>query len=547
MQIFMRRIANCLSILLIIVTMVGCSSTGSAAATEQTVATSSKPVNLQVALDQTARVEALIPEKGGQVKMTLNNGLVYTLDIPEGALLSDMDVTMTPIRSIDGMPLSGGLIAGVQLEPDGTTLLVPATLTINVPNGYDIHHMVGFGYHGTGESFHLSPADGDGSIITMKILSFSGHGAASGTDGEINSQANQSTGSSADDYEQQAADILHGAKARDGNITDAEMKKLTDLLKDEYDNVVKPSLQSAVGDDSKIDSAASTFLGWWRNSQLLGIEDELQSRTTEGLNLLFKGLKNAFDQASKRCVSNQDINEAGNMIERLRQLELLGANDSSYTLDGKKADFDRCLRFKVDFESIVTLHTGASFDIISHVASTVVLKMDQNEGNGLMQLYRGSGDLEFKEYSTEFVGDAAAMNAFCKSEQTSSNGTIEALGKISFGNLNSKNHKASILLGIKPTTLQQTFPKFHCESGTQWLQTNLSTDFPIWSTGFDKIHKDIKGSLEDLNDAYWFSKFESYGGKVIGRLTDSKSVDAGNGDSFTDDLTISILASPGAE
>lgn len=542
-----RKIANYLGIFLIIITLVSCSSAGPAAATEQSGTAASAPVNLQVTLDQTAKVEALIPEKGGQVKMTLNNGLVYSLDIPAGALLSDQEVTMTPIRSIEGMPLSGGIIAGVQLEPDGTTLVKPATLTISVPQGYDARHMVGFGYHGDGEGFHLSPAQGDGSTITINILSFSGHGAASGTDGEVNAQAGQSSGSAADDYEQQAADILQQAKARDGNITDSEMKKLTELLKDEYDKVVKPALQAAVSDDSKIDSAASIFLNWWRNSQLLGIEGDLQSRVDEGLNLLFKGLKNAFDKASQRCVSNQDVNEAGNMVERLRQLELLGANDSSYTLDGKKADFERCLRFKVDFESAITLETGGSFNIVSDVASTIVLKMEQSDQNPLMQLYRGSGDLQFKEYKTEFVGDAAAMNAICKSTQTSSNGTIEALGKISFSNLNSSAHKSSILIGFKPTTLQQTFPKIHCESGTQWLQTELQTDFPIWSTGFDKVHKDIKGSLEDLSDAYWFSKFESFGGKIIGRLTESKSVDAGNGDSFTDDLSITIMAAPGAE
>lgn len=503
-----------------------------------------QPVNLTITLDDTASVSALIPQKGGSVSATLANGLVYTLEIPAGALLSDQEVTITPIHSIDGLPFSGGLIGGVQLEPDGTLLMAPATLTIQIPQGYDKSALVGFGYHEEGTGFHLTPASGDGSTITLKLISFSGHGAASGTDQEVNDQARRFTGSSVDDYEQQAADVLDQARAR-GEANNSDMQKLTEIWKDYYDKVVKPALQAAVSDDTKIDNAASTYLNWARQAELLGIDSDLASRRTEGDALLIRGLKNAFDKASQRCVSDQNVKEAGNMISRLRQLELLGARDSGYTLEGKYKEFERCLTYKVNFDSIVTATTEMNQNIISHVAGTVILKLDP-ANNSFLNVFRGSGALGFKEYTSEFIGESEQMNQFCKTTNlTTQDGRVEILGSITWSNLNSPAAKASILLGVKPSGLSQGFPNFNCDTGSGYIQTNLNIDLPMWSSGFDKLHSDIKGSIHDLTDAYLFSGFESGGGTLAGRLTQSSSKSVSGG-KLAEDLTIDVIAAPGA-
>ncbi|HZW04607.1 MAG TPA: hypothetical protein VFF68_11815, partial [Anaerolineaceae bacterium] len=166
-----------------------------------------EPVNVTPELDTADAVYALVPQKGGEIRLTLANGLAFTLTIPEGALMSDQEVTMTPIRQIEGLPLSGGLVAGVQLEPDGTLFMKPVTLTIHVPAGYDetAGRMVGFGYHGQGEGFYMTPADGDGQTITLQFLSFSGHGAATGTQADIDAQASHGTTTWYEDYRQRQA------------------------------------------------------------------------------------------------------------------------------------------------------------------------------------------------------------------------------------------------------------------------------------------------------------------------------------------------------
>lgn len=515
--------------------------------TTYTESKDTQPVVLTVTLDDSASVSALIPQKGGSVSATLANGLVYTLDIPEGALLSDQEVSMTPIRSIDGLPFSGGLIGGVQLEPDGTLLMAPATLTIQIPNGYDKRYLVGFGYHGVGTGLHLASASGDGSTITLPIMSFSGHGAASGTDQEVNNQAGRSTGSAADDYQQQAADVVNGARAR-GELNDAEMQKLLSIYKDYYDKAVKPALQAATSDDNKIDAAIGMFLTWARQAQLLGLFEDMESRFNEGFALAIKGLKNAFDKAAQRCLSDQNINESTNMIKRLRELDLLGANDSSYTIEGKRKDFEKCLRYKVNLESIITATPSTNQQVVSHVAGTVILKLDW-EKSMFLNVYKGNGDLKFKEYTSEWVGGSAGMNAVCMfTNLTTKDGKLRMAGRLGWSNLNSSEPKFNILLGVKPSGLEQGFPNLVCDTGMNMIQTNVNFNQSMWSGSFDRLHTDIKGNIAEMdeNEMYFFSNFGSGGGKLIGRLTQSKTLTLPEG-TIAEDLTIDIFEAPGAE
>ncbi len=103
----------------------------------------------------------LIGPKGGRVTVTSPDGVVYTLEIPEGAVEDAIIIKLTPIESIADLPLDGGMLAAVKIEPEGFILDAPATLAISLPDGtppvpagkYD----VGFAYQGEGSEFHLVP------------------------------------------------------------------------------------------------------------------------------------------------------------------------------------------------------------------------------------------------------------------------------------------------------------------------------------------------------------------------------------------------------
>ena len=77
------------------------------------------------------QASASIPPGGGTLTLTDAKGNRFTLTLPSGALLNRETITMTAISSATG--ISGpGLIAGVQLEPEGLALLAPAMLKIEV-------------------------------------------------------------------------------------------------------------------------------------------------------------------------------------------------------------------------------------------------------------------------------------------------------------------------------------------------------------------------------------------------------------------------------
>ncbi len=501
-------------------------------------------VNVSVTLDQGGGVSALIPQSGGEISITMANGLIYTLTIPEGALLSDQEVTMTPIRSLDGTGLADGLIGGVQLEPDGTYLLEPAMLTISAPEAYNLRQMVGFAYHGQGESFHLYPAEGDGNTITLQLISFSGHGATTGTDQQIADQAGQATSSAADSFEQDIAKAMHDAKEKGGDISSVN-KVLLELMKDYYDKTLKPTLQTAAKDDTQIDAAEMMYADWRYKAEVLGLENDLNSRLAEALDLLIKGLKNAYDKANQRCIADQNIDEGEHMLKRLTEIAVWTDKTGGYSLDEKIADFERCVRYELNLDSVITTETGANFLATTHATGDVIMKMDPSQPSTI--IFKGTGELIIVDYSFELLNEAAFMNSLCVTAGSFGDGTLEVLGKISWYNLNSQSAKQSIFIGVKPSFLDQSVPLLKCDMGNRKVDTGVNFDLPLWSKGFDLIHKDVKGTVETLSDGYWFTNFVYGGGDLIATLGKSGSYTMAAGAVFNEELTIDIYAAPGAE
>jgi hypothetical protein len=111
-------------------------------------------------------VIATLGPEGGSLSVTGSNGVVYTLNVPPGALLFETPIVMTPVKEIQGYPFSGGYFGAVEIRPQGINFAIPAMLTIELPvagiaaTGADPDLVqVAFAFQGSGQEFHLTPRE----------------------------------------------------------------------------------------------------------------------------------------------------------------------------------------------------------------------------------------------------------------------------------------------------------------------------------------------------------------------------------------------------
>lgn len=130
----------------------------------------------RIALDPGRGAADMIGEDGGEMTVTGTNGAEFTLRIPEGALLESQTITLTPVVDIVDLPPDATLVAAVHMEPEGLVLFTPATLTVDLPSGVRADELIGFGYRGDGDDFHLQWAPVAESTATFSLTHFSGNG-----------------------------------------------------------------------------------------------------------------------------------------------------------------------------------------------------------------------------------------------------------------------------------------------------------------------------------------------------------------------------------
>ncbi len=100
-----------------------------------------------------------IGPEGGSLSVTDPNNVTYTLYILPGALDEETTITMTPIESIDGLPLER-FLGAVRLDPNGLMFNIPAFLTYTFPEEMVLSDelvTMNFGYDGDNNEFYFVP------------------------------------------------------------------------------------------------------------------------------------------------------------------------------------------------------------------------------------------------------------------------------------------------------------------------------------------------------------------------------------------------------
>jgi hypothetical protein len=132
------------------------------------------PINVSVTTEDEASAGATAdPEEDLIFSTTDSKGIVYTLKIPAGALLSPEDIRMTPVSEMQGLPEGASMAAAVHLEPEGLIFLQSATLAVEFPEDMSTQDLYALSTMANGKEAHLTPFRRVGQQFIMPIHHFS--------------------------------------------------------------------------------------------------------------------------------------------------------------------------------------------------------------------------------------------------------------------------------------------------------------------------------------------------------------------------------------
>lgn len=366
-------------------------------------------INLQPQLDTAHAVSQFVTVAAGATLTTTGaDGSRYTLTLPVDSVLFDVTVTMTPVKALGDLPADGGLKAGVQLEPDGMSLGVPATLDIVPASPVAVSEEISFSYSGNGHQAYAYGMDANASRTRFTILHFSGWGVGGGTDAQRTSMFQSRVDSARDRISQRVAPVVeaerqrqrYGVPSDEGSDEFQAAQALA--LAEGYRDVVQPAMDTAEslaesGDIDSVTPGLEAFLAWERQMQVLG-SDMLQAERAalwqQAARIVDKVRRNMRD----RCFNQHDLSMAVRLMAAARQFALLG---NSAAAAQAVEDAKKCLTFKLDFETVLITNGGFKISEMHVRALGVPLRL------GLDATFPVTQPIELLLYTGEAPGDCS--------------------------------------------------------------------------------------------------------------------------------------------
>jgi hypothetical protein len=343
-------------------------------------------------------VTAQLDEFGGAIHLTNTAGYVFALNVPAGALDRPETITMTDINQLGGLPLSGGLLAAVDLQPEGVVFSTPVRLDIVAPANLNATNAIGFNARNDGSQLALQPTFNTNRTVSLYLWHFSLAGAGQGTASDAQAQVQNAPDDPMSAYTQQTAATLQACRADPNCDVQSISGELCVTYRNMADNVVLPKLKAAVTDDSAIDDALGTWLRWLREAELLGLQDGglsagaaandcLGNRAARAANLAATALHNAINKACQRCM-NHEIWEIYHMGKLVRTAELLGFSEDSESFFQCAR---KCLVFELSIESEIVGSNG-QYILSTHTKGKAKLRaIEDDDLLRLKLLFTGSG------------------------------------------------------------------------------------------------------------------------------------------------------------
>jgi hypothetical protein len=391
---------------------------------------------VQAVHDASRAVTVRIPTAGGTLSTTAADGSRFTLEIPKDALLSDRDVTLTPVSSIGGLPLSGGLAAAVHVEPEGLVLYESATLTIEPAAAVSRSEAITFSYQGAGAEFFLHPPLPGAGAIRVPVLHFTGFGVGRGTKADVDAQALRLPTLEVDQLSQRLAVVVlplfragtFGAAVSSyaGAHTLAVAvcsDNFAEYLRGEYSGLAG-QLADAIRDCRLLRAHLPLFRQYLLLVRGMECDSKLTRETDNVRELILSGQTFCFNESFTRCTVNADATQ---VIEIERWAQELRRDGHFEIVDPDKEH--KCLHFDLSVDSSMEQHSDVvgeervQWKSQSHLATTSAgLPVAFKDSTGR---YEGSG--AFNYLSASFSGTADTSCAISVAPKSGSTLAVKRL------------------------------------------------------------------------------------------------------------------------
>lgn len=275
--------------------------------------TGSQEVHASPDPDPERSVEAVLSDSRNSLVLTNAQGIVFELSLPPGALRQPTPIRMTAVASIPDLPLSGGFLAAVLLEPEGLVLARPGTLAIRFPTGMPAD-ATAFAAQERGADFHRMGHGSSSHEMLLRVPHFTLLGA--GTEAQRNAAAQAGCS-----LEAWASDTLT-LMAKLPNENDHETLLIVFSTWFDLDRGVRPALLRALANEQQIPNALREFRAWKElldqtaadpRLKIAGADRialEMTARFKAGRGLLGKAFLAAFNEIEARCRKNKSIRDA---------------------------------------------------------------------------------------------------------------------------------------------------------------------------------------------------------------------------------------------
>jgi hypothetical protein len=137
------------------------------------------------AVDLSRGTNGICDDTGLVATFADDNETAYTLTLAPASLgeLGFAEVDLASVTNLAGYPLSGAMLAAVEMAPVETPVLPGGSLTIQLTNAIATNELVAFSYHAPSGEFFLVPfqaaASPAGVTVTIPVTRLGGYGVAS--------------------------------------------------------------------------------------------------------------------------------------------------------------------------------------------------------------------------------------------------------------------------------------------------------------------------------------------------------------------------------